>query len=244
MIEVRNLGKRFPKSNQAVFSEVQFSVPAGDFVSILGPSGCGKSTLLRILAGLEAPTHGQVLGVDQVQSGLVFQEARLIPWQTCLENVLLPVRLRQRGGLNEASARARDLLTLLGLQEKEMHFPAELSGGMKMRTALARGLITSPSLLLLDEPFSALDEPTRWKLQEELRALYETQKWTALFVTHSLEEACFLSQRIFIFDAKIRNFFEFRPDLPAHRKASLRQELSFFQEVQRLRKIFFERSFQ
>lgn len=187
-------------------AEVSFDVPAGQFVSIVGPSGCGKSTLLRLVAGLARPTAGkvEVAGLSAqaarrqaTRLSFVFQDATLLPWRSVAGNVRLPLELlgvdrRQR------AARVAQRLTMVGLEQFARRRPAQLSGGMRMRTSLARALVTDPELLLLDEPFAALDDITRQALNDDLLRLWQLRCWTAIFVTHNIAEAVFLSQRILI----------------------------------------------
>jgi NitT/TauT family transport system ATP-binding protein len=175
---------------------VDFQVAGGDFVSVVGPSGCGKSTLLRIASGLSEPTKGSVL-VQTGKIGYVFQDPTLLPWRTVQANVELLSELR---GLprDERRRRAQDAIKLVGLTEFAGHRPRALSGGMRMRVSLARSLTMEPELFLFDEPFGALDEITRERLNDELLQLYLTQRFTALFVTHSVMEAVFMSTRVLV----------------------------------------------
>ena len=175
----------------------------GDFVSLLGPSGCGKSTALRLMAGLIHPTLGRIRWRAGAEGGLgvVFQEPTLAPWSTVFNNVWLPLRLK---GVSKASARD-DILTSLdavGLAGFENAYPRELSGGMKMRVSIARAMVTRPRLLLMDEPFAALDEITRFKLNDDLLALQRRLGCTVVFVTHSVFESVFLSSRIVVMAAR------------------------------------------
>lgn len=179
---------------------VSFEVLRGDFVAILGASGTGKSTLLRMLAGVEETTEGSIQFPDSKDSatwGFVFQDAALLPWKSALENVLLPQRLKKvpRAPMLK---RALALLEQLGLEKSLALYPHELSGGMKMRVSLARALLDEPRLLALDEPFSALDEPVRWALAEDLRALWLRSRPTIFFVTHSIMEALSLATRVIV----------------------------------------------
>ncbi len=171
---------------------VNVEVQAGEFVSIVGPSGCGKSTLLKIAAGLLVPSDGSV-DIHGGSMGYVFQFPTLLPWRTVLANVGLPLELH-RSERNEAA----ELLRRVGLEGFEHAYPRELSGGMQMRAALARALVTRPDLLLLDEPFGALDAITRHRLNEELLDLWQRDHWAALFITHNVGEAVFLSQRVLV----------------------------------------------
>ncbi|WP_245838182.1 ABC transporter ATP-binding protein [Niveispirillum lacus] len=199
LLRLRGLGLTYANGTRAL-DNVDLAVGEGEFLSLLGPSGCGKSTILRLVAGLLAPTTG---GVERVRpitrgdTGFVFQEPTLMPWARIIDNVRLPLDL---AGVPRAEAqeRAEDGLARVGLGDFLRAFPAELSGGMKMRAALARALVTAPRLLLLDEPFAALDEITRLKLNDDLLALWERERFTAIFVTHSVFESVYLSGRIAI----------------------------------------------
>ncbi|WP_370303176.1 ABC transporter ATP-binding protein [Pseudooceanicola sp.] len=197
------------KTYRAAGSEVQaveqaaFTVPSGQFLSILGPSGCGKSTLLSMIGGLETPSTGEIIiGGAPVKAprgdmGYVFQDATLLPWFSVLDNVLFPVRLRD--GRTEAyRERARELLESVGLWEFREKRPDQLSGGMRQRVAICRALITDPQILLMDEPFSALDAISRDEMNVALAAIWDRFHKTAIFVTHSIREAVFLSDRILV----------------------------------------------
>jgi NitT/TauT family transport system ATP-binding protein len=183
---------------------LDLDVPSGEFVSLLGPSGCGKSTALRLIAGLNAPTSGAVhvahrAGAARARHsiGFVFQEPTLMPWTSVRENVRLPLKL---GGVPvaEADVRVIEALAQVGLAEFADAYPRELSGGMKMRVSLARALVTDPDILLMDEPFAALDEITRFRLNDDLLALWRDLRKTVIFVTHSVFEAVYLSQRVVV----------------------------------------------
>ena len=237
MIEAKKLGHRF-ENQPFVFSNLNFQIQTGEFVSLLGPSGCGKSTLLRILGDLQEPSEGITSNQAQ-QKNFVFQEPRLLPWRTCLENTLLPLEIRQGRDISpDVQVKAQELLTTLGLESAISKFPHELSGGMKMRCSLARSLLLAPDLLLLDEPFAALDEHTRLKLQGDLRRLFEQKKWTVIFVTHSIEEACFLSDRIFLFQKNRQGLIEHKLQLPNQRTSDLRNEIQFFEQASAVREVF------
>lgn len=184
-------------------SDVSLDVKSGEFVAVLGPSGCGKSTLLRIASGLVAPTKGTVsLGGEPVLGpradvGIVFQQATLLPWKTIRENVLVPVRaLRQP--IEAGMKKADELLELVGLSKFANHYPHELSGGMQQRVGIARGLVHNPSLLLMDEPFGALDAMTREYMTLELQSLWQATGKSVLFITHSIAEAVFLADRVIV----------------------------------------------
>ena len=195
------LCKRFVSQPRDTLSELSFALPHGRCLSLLGPSGCGKTTLLRLLMGLERPTRGELLIDPELAAHMtyVFQEPRLVPWRSTLENVLLPLELQNKNN-RAANNRAIALLQRLGLGEYLDHFPRELSGGMQMRTALARALITEPKLLLLDEPFAALDERTRFRLQDLLLELKATLGLQYVFVTHSIAEAVYLGDDVLLLD--------------------------------------------
>ena len=217
-IEARSLGKRYRSArgtDLVAIENVSFQVEEGEFVAVVGPSGCGKSTLLRIVAGLIPPTSGEVARVGRSVSrpdreiGIVFQSPVLLPWRTIRENVVLPLEFR---GENRAAAeKALALLALVGLDAFADRYPHELSGGMQQRAALARALVTDPSILLMDEPFGALDALTRKHLQNELLEIWERDRKTVMFVTHSVEEAVFLSDRVFVMSnspGRIRKVFD------------------------------------
>ncbi len=181
--------------------KVGFQVRDGEFVSLVGPSGCGKTTILRLVAGLIAPTAGRLRVEGRPRTAFVFQEPNLLPWRTVVENIRLPLELfrRPRGERQQAVAES---LRVIGLKESDYgKFPRMLSGGMKMRVSLARALVTRPDILLLDEPFAALDDMLRQQLNEDLLRIWLAQKWTALFVTHNVSEAVFLSHRILVMAA-------------------------------------------
>jgi NitT/TauT family transport system ATP-binding protein len=191
----RGIGKRFPNGVLAL-DRLDFAVKRGEFLSLLGPSGCGKSTALRLLAGLTEPTSGEIFRDPAAsQIGFVFQEPTLLPWTTVANNVRLPLRLKGIAE-RESAFRVDEALGLVGLQEFHDAYPRELSGGMKMRVSIARALVMRPQLLLMDEPFAALDEITRFKLNDELLELWRGLECTVVFVTHSVFESVYLSTRI------------------------------------------------
>jgi NitT/TauT family transport system ATP-binding protein len=206
VIQVRGLQKIFTPRRGAPVSaleELSFSVSAGEFLSIVGPSGCGKSTLLRLLGGLFPSTRGDVLrGGAPVtrpsrEIGMVFQHPTLLPWRTVLQNVLLPLQVTGAPSPQEV-ARAQGLLVLAGLQGAEGLYPNELSGGMQQRVAICRALVTQPEVLLMDEPFGALDAMTRESMNLELLRIWQEYHTTVLFVTHSIPESVFLSDRVLV----------------------------------------------
>ena len=197
LLSVSNVDKRFANGTQAL-RDLSFTVAAGEFVSLLGPSGCGKSTALRIAAGLLAPDTGALKYPDgRPEIGFVFQEPTLMPWADALTNARLPLDLK-RVARDEGNARAASALARVGLQGFERAYPRELSGGMKMRVSIARALAAQPKLLLLDEPFAALDEITRNTLSDDLLRLWREDGLTVLFVTHSIGESSYLSQRVLV----------------------------------------------
>ncbi|MBA2116260.1 ABC transporter ATP-binding protein [Bremerella alba] len=202
-IEFRQLEKRFSPGS-VVLSVDSLDIGAGQFVSLVGPSGCGKSTLLRLVANLDQPTSGDLRLTDAAASerAFVFQDANLIPWRTASENIQLPLELRRRLTPEDRSA-IDAVIGMVGLRaEDSRKFPRMLSGGMRMRVSLARALVTQPNILLMDEPFAALDDLLRNQLNEQILDLWQRQKWTALFVTHNVAEAVFLSQRILVMHAQ------------------------------------------
>jgi NitT/TauT family transport system ATP-binding protein len=200
-VRLTGLGKTFTNGTAAL-DELSVEIPAGAFVSLLGPSGCGKSTVLRLIAGLDPPTRGRVEWPDATpRLGFVFQEPTLMDWASAAKNVALPLELEGIPRL-EALTRARAALDQLGLGGFAEALPCELSGGMRMRVSIARGLVAEPSVLLMDEPFAALDEFTRMRLNDDLLRLWSERQFTAIFVTHSVFEAVYLSQRILILSGR------------------------------------------
>ncbi len=197
LFEARAVGRAFANGTVAL-DGVDMVIGRGDFAALVGPSGCGKSTLLRLIAGLDDPTTGAVAWPEgrpeKGDIGFVFQEPTLMPWASVRDNIWLPLRLAgvSRG---DAEAKIAEVIRLVGLDGFEHAYPRQLSGGMRMRVSIARALITKPGLLLLDEPFAALDEQTRFRLNEDLLRIWQAERCTVLFVTHSVFEAVFLSQR-------------------------------------------------
>ncbi len=215
--------------------DIELVIEAGSFVALLGPSGCGKSTLLRFISGLAAPASGSVVisrAADEDASartklGFVFQDAQLLPWRSALDNVALPLELQ---GMSRAEARerARGPLAEVELSDVLERFPDQLSGGMRMRVSIARALVTEPSVLLLDEPFAALDELTRQRLDERLRKLWQARRMTVIFVTHALAEAAFLAERALVMSRRPgRIVLDHRLVLPHDRSLDLRTESAF-----------------
>jgi NitT/TauT family transport system ATP-binding protein len=202
-VSLRGVTKVYDSGVMAL-GPLDLDVGRGEFVSLLGPSGCGKSTALRLIAGLNAPTSGTVQvsnrageGRARHAIGFVFQEPTLMPWASVRENVRLPLKLAHAPAA-EAEARIDEALAQVGLSEFADAFPRELSGGMKMRVSLARALVTDPEILLMDEPFAALDEITRFRLNNDLLSLWRNLRKTVIFVTHSVFESVYLSQRVIV----------------------------------------------
>lgn len=202
LLSFDGVGKTFANGVEAL-AAIDLAVPAGAFVSLIGASGSGKSTLLRLASGLAAPSAGQIrwqAGADMERPGrigFVFQEPTLMPWASVWTNVHLPLRIA-RLPRAQASARVEEALALVGLADFKSAYPHQLSGGMRMRVSIARALVTRPALLLLDEPFAALDELTRFRLDQDLRRLWQNQRLTVLFVTHSVAEATWLAERVIV----------------------------------------------
>ncbi len=199
LLSLSGVAKRYASGTEAV-ADIGFAQREGGFTALLGPSGCGKSTLLRMIAGLVAPSAGSIAWSDPDAArdiGFVFQDATLMPWARARANVALPLRLRgvARG---EAGARADAALAAVGLAGFERSFPRMLSGGMRMRVSIARALVAAPRVLLMDEPFAALDEITRFRLNDDLLALWAARRFTALFVTHSVFESVYLAERVLV----------------------------------------------
>jgi len=219
----------------AVLQHIDLVIEAGSFVALLGPSGCGKSTLLRFISGLEKPASGSIAisaGADDATSArtklaFVFQDAQLLPWRSVLDNVALPLEL-QGTSRAEARERARGPLAEVELNDVHERFPDQLSGGMRMRVSIARALVTEPSVLLLDEPFAALDELTRQRLDERLRKLWQARRMTVIFVTHALAEAAFLAERALVMSRRPgRIVLDHRLELPEERSLELRADADF-----------------
>jgi len=205
LVALRGVGKIFASGTRAL-SGLDLDIRPGEFVSLLGPSGCGKSTALRVMAGLSAPSEGVVewpsaAGRGQKRIGFVFQEPTLMPWASVFNNVKLPLDLQRAPGANAAD-RVRVALDHVGLAGFHGAYPRELSGGMRMRVSIARALVTEPQLLLMDEPFAALDEITRFKLNDDLLQMWQSLRTTIVFVTHSVFESVYLSSRIVVMAAR------------------------------------------
>jgi NitT/TauT family transport system ATP-binding protein len=246
-VVVRDVEKVFDtRSGQVTaLTDVSVTVGAGEFVSLLGPSGCGKSTLLRLIADLDEPTRGtiEVFGKTARQArldqeyGIAFQQAGLLPWRTVTANVELPLELHGTGS-SARKARAKELLDLVGLGEFGDRYPDQLSGGMQQRAAIARALAERPNLLLMDEPFGALDEMTREYMQTELVRICAETKAAVVFVTHSIPEAVFLSDRVVVMSprpGRVEAVVPMHLGAIADRADDLRQDASFFEMVTAVR---------
>ena len=248
-IDCRDLTVRFFTERRAVtaLEGVSFTLQRGGFLSLLGPSGCGKSTLLRVVADLIAPSRGrvEVLGGTPERArreralGFVFQDAALLPWRTALQNVELPLEV---GGASKMLPKGRptprELLKLVGLDGWEGSLPHELSGGMRQRVSIARALVSAPRLLLMDEPFGALDEITRDRLNEELRRIWQEMRTTILFVTHSVYESVFLSEQVLVLAAnpgRVKKLVSI--DLPKERDLGIRETEPFVRLAAHLRTV-------
>ncbi len=240
------VSKRFSTDEVPVLQGVDLSIERGEFVSIIGPSGCGKSTLLKLVAGLSLPSDGEIAvngilpkNARQLVS-FVFQDATLLPWRTVERNVALSLELEGRTR-EETATTVQKLLELVGLSKVGKSYPRQLSGGMKMRVSIARALATRPRLLLMDEPFAALDEMTRDRMNEELLRLRQEQNWTVVFVTHSVAEAVFLSSRIIVLAPHPgRIAHDIVVDLPFPRTAEMRESEEFDVLVNRTSKLLRE----
>jgi NitT/TauT family transport system ATP-binding protein len=232
-VQLTDISKRFDPKAPYIIRDISLAIQRGEFISIIGPSGCGKSTLLKLVAGLSPITSGEILvnglapAEAREQVSFVFQDATLLPWRTVEQNVALALELEGRPR-DESKSLIAALLELVGLSDVAKSYPRQLSGGMKMRTSIARALATRPRLLLMDEPFAALDEMTRDRMNEELLRLREEQNWTVLFVTHSVAEAVFLASKVIILaphPGRIAHILDV--DLPYPRTAVTRESQAF-----------------
>jgi NitT/TauT family transport system ATP-binding protein len=241
-VDLDGVGRVFEGGVVAV-ERIDLRVDPGQFLAMLGPSGCGKSTLLRIIAGLDQPSSGHVVrgpapqqramepSIAQAPIAYVFQDAHLLPWRNVLHNVALPLELAGVARAPRLEA-AKTAIEQAGLGDAIDRYPAQLSGGMRMRASLARALVTSPDLLLLDEPFAALDEITRQQLDEQLHRLWRDRGMTVIFVTHSIVEAAFLAQRAVVLSRRpARVVLDHELALPAERAAALRTDPQFSREM-------------
>jgi NitT/TauT family transport system ATP-binding protein len=246
-VEARDVTKVYAtKRGEPVHAleRVSLETAPGEFVSVLGPSGCGKSTLLMLIAGLIAPTDGAIhvdgerLARPRADASMVFQRDVLLDWRSVLDNVLLPAEIKHLDR-RRYSERARELLGLVGLSGFESKYPSELSGGMRQRVAICRALIQEPRLLLMDEPFGALDALTREQLALDLLRMWTTARNSVLFITHSIDEAVFLSDRVVVMSARPGRIAEdLRVQLPRPRGAATRTDPKFIALVDRIRTLF------
>jgi NitT/TauT family transport system ATP-binding protein len=235
VVEAHSIWMRFnrgrtDRAENVALADVSFAVQRGEFVSLVGPSGCGKTTMLNIASGLMAPTDGTVTVAGSVVTGpgrdraMVFQDASLLPWRSVLGNVVYGVEC-QGGDTKAIRPRALELIELVGLKGFEKYYPHELSGGMRQRVNLARALLTDPDVLLMDEPFAALDAQTREVMQGELLRIWSQTRKTVLFVTHQIEEAAYLSDRVLVFGTHPgRIINDVHIDVPRPRPLSLKHE--------------------
>ncbi|WP_252374464.1 ABC transporter ATP-binding protein [Hydrogenophaga sp. 2FB] len=243
IIQVSRVGKRYANGTVAL-AKADLDICSGDFVTLIGPSGCGKSTLLRILSGLGGVTEGQVkwwgeatpvLERADQKLAFVFQDPTLMPWARVAENVALPLELKGTLDRQAIKAKVDEVLELVGLGAFHQSYPRELSGGMQMRVSIARALITEPDLMLMDEPFGALDEMTRNKLNDDVLRIQHERKLTVVFVTHSLHEAVYLSSRVVVMAARPgRVIAEVDIDAPFPRGPAFRLSSDYLQYMTRL----------
>lgn len=246
LIEIRQLNKTYPTADGGIhaLATIDFDIDEGEFVSVLGPSGCGKSTLLMLISGLIRPTSGTVtIDGEQVEKpytdlGIVFQRDVLLDWRLVIDNVLLQIEVR-RLKRSDYRQQALDLLEQVGLSGFANRYPRELSGGMRQRVSICRALVHDPPLLLMDEPFGALDALTRDQMNLDLLRIWDESRKTVFFVTHSIPEAIFLSDRILVMSKRPGQIVEVIPvDLPRPRHLSLRDTPEFINYSRQIREIF------
>jgi NitT/TauT family transport system ATP-binding protein len=242
-IEIRSVSKKY---DRLIIDKLDLTVTKGEFLSIIGPSGCGKSTVLKLISGLTPPSSGEILidGMTPKDAretmAFIFQDPTLLPWRTVRANAGLGLEL-ERVSRDKREAKVDSLLELVGLSHVSRSYPRQLSGGMKMRLSIARALATGPRLLLMDEPFAALDEMTRDRMNEELLRLRDEQKWTVVFVTHSVAEAVFLSTRIVVLAPNPGRIHADLPvNLPSLRTGDLRATPEYDQAVVEISRILRE----
>lgn len=230
LVALRGVDKVYSNGVEALRG-FDLSIREGEFLSLLGPSGCGKSTVLRLIAGLGELTRGSIeWSSTRHEIGFVFQDPTLMPWATVFNNIYLPLRVRGMPRA-EAAPRIEGAMEQVGLAGFGAAYPRELSGGMRMRVSIARALVAEPKILLMDEPFAALDEITRFRLNDDLLKLWASQHWTVVFVTHSVFESVFLSTRILIMSARPgRVSSEFNVEVPSPREPSFRTSASYAEQ--------------
>ena len=241
--ELTNVSKTYARNQVVALQDVSLTLRKGSFTSVIGSSGCGKSTLLKIMAGLIPPTKGRVILQNKPVTGprrdigMMFQQATLFPWRTTLQNIVLPIEIRDgKAAAKKAMEAAHDLLEMVGLKGFEDVYPNELSGGMAQRASICRMLITEPAVLLLDEPFSALDELSRDLMNMELQRICREQNATAFLVTHSIQEAVILSDDIVVMKPRPGRIAEVVPvDLPRPRTLDMMTTQKFGEIVDRIR---------
>lgn len=249
--QIERLSKTYARNSLIALSDVNLTIHKTEFVSVIGSSGCGKSTLLKIMAGLLPPTTGRVVLEGQPvvgprrDIGMMFQQATLLPWKTTIENILMPIEIRDgRAAARQARDRATDLLELVGLGDFANVYPGELSGGMAQRASICRMLVSDPAMLLLDEPFSALDELTRDFMNMELQRICMERGATAFLVTHSIAEAVILSDRILVMKARPGHIVEdVRIDLPRPRTLEIINTPRFGEIVAHIRDLLGREAF-
>jgi len=247
-VVVKNISKEFVIDNEPFLAlkDVSFEIGEHEFVSVIGPSGCGKSTILRLIGGLLFPEEGsiEVCGMTPTEArkeqmySFVFQDAVLFPWRSVLKNVQLPLEINKNINTEDARQRAMQLLQLVGLAGFEKASPNQLSGGMRHRASLARALITSPPLIFMDEPFAALDEITRDRMNIELLRIWDETKASIVFVTHSIEEAVFLSDRVLVLSTNPGTLIaDIKIDMSRPRKLAIKQSEECFAYTNEIRKM-------
>ncbi len=246
LVELESVNVEFASDRGTVVAlqDVSLTIDTGDFLTVIGPSGCGKSTLLRVIADLVTPTSGEArlrgqapeIARERKEIGFVFQEHALLPWRSALANVELPLQVGARRAPPADAMTPAQLLTLVGLADRQDALPHELSGGMRQRVAIARALVTGPRLLLMDEPFGALDEITRDRLNQELLQIWQKTGTTIVFVTHSISEALFLGRRVLVLAARPGRVLDVvTTEIPEPRLLSARESEAFVRQAAALR---------
>jgi NitT/TauT family transport system ATP-binding protein len=245
VVEIKGLTKTFPKGNVTALQGIDLQIEPGEFVSLIGPSGCGKSTLLKMISGLLAPSSGEIFVEGEAVTrphgnvGIVFQNSLLLPWRNILANVMLPIDMK-RLPRNQYLPRAMELLKLVGLEGFEKKLPWQLSGGMQQRASICRALVHDPKIMLMDEPFGALDAMTRERMNVELMRIQRETGKTVLLITHSIPEAVFLADRVLVMTERpgaIAAIYDV--PLPRPRSLDAMADPVFTELVQRIRKHFF-----